>query len=109
MGDEWEDYQRTKGEIASDCFLYGFIPSLCLAFDFSAIIVGIICLADGAGHDYSKCTGEEGEAIAGQPCLCQHVPVSGLALLVIGILLLAITRVPTYLNRERHKLQCVRR
>ena len=43
---------------------------------------------------------------AGQPCLCQSVPGSGILCIVAGVALLCATRVPTYLNRERHQLQC---
>ena len=46
--------------------------------------------------------------LAGQPCLCQKVPGSGIALVVLGLFLLCISRIPPYLNRERHMLIIVR-
>ena len=45
---------------------------------------------------------------AGQPCLCQHVPGSGIALLVLGVLLLCLSRIPPILNKEHHTMQFVR-
>lgn len=49
---------------------------------------------------------ERAAAVAGMPCLCQDVPASGIVCVAVGALLLLATRVPTYLNRDRHKLQC---
>ena len=45
---------------------------------------------------------------AGPPCMCQKAPLSAVAMLSIGLFMLAISRIPPYLNRDKHMLQLVR-
>ena len=60
-------------------------------------------LAD-AGYDENEVAAK----MAGQPCMCQHVPGSGVGLLVLGVFLLLASRIPAYLNRQHHQIQIVR-
>ena len=46
--------------------------------------------------------------VAGPPCMCQKAPLSALAMLLLGLFLLAVSRIPPYLNRDKHMLQLVR-
>lgn len=46
--------------------------------------------------------------MAGQPCLCQIVPGSGIGMLMLGVFLLLLSRIPPYLNRQHHQIKIVR-
>jgi hypothetical protein len=56
-GDE-DDPPRTGRDKATDCFLYTFVPCLCVAFDVGLIVVGLICLIKSPNHDFSVCGGD---------------------------------------------------
>ena len=79
-----------------------------------ALRAAINITADGSGWAEDGDTAEDftenelAAKAAGQPCLCQHVPGSGIALLVLGVLLLCLSRIPPILNKEHHTMQFVR-
>lgn len=148
--EEHDEYDYgNDGPTAQGAFLYCFIPTLCMMFDASFIIVGMICLV-GADGDFDKCSGDRAFAfapvplalapiifrcmlvclvigvssetwsdnelteneiagkVAGPPCMCQKAPLSASAMLLIGLVMLVITRIPPYLNRDKHMLKLVR-
>ena len=80
----------------------------------AALRAAINVTSDGSGWAEDGDTAEDftenelAAKAAGQPCLCQHVPGSGIALLVLGVLLLCLSRIPPILNKEHHTMQFVR-
>lgn len=46
--------------------------------------------------------------VAGPPCMCQEAPLSAISMLAVGVVMLVATRIPPYLNKDRHMLQLVR-
>ena len=80
----------------------------------AALCAAINVTSDGSGWAEDGDTAEDftenelAAKAAGQPCLCQHVPGSGIALLVLGVLLLCLSRIPPILNKEHHTMQFVR-
>ena len=80
----------------------------------AALCAAINITSDGSGWAEDGDTAEDftenelAAKAAGQPCLCQHVPGSGIALLVLGVLLLCLSRIPPILNKEHHTMQFVR-
>lgn len=72
----------------------------------------LLCLVAGLSSETwleSELTENEvAGKMAGPPCMCQKAPLSAIVMLLIGLIMLVITRIPPYLNRDKHMLKLVR-
>lgn len=84
---EYEEdyYEPSCFEKFTQNFLYCFIPTLCMMFDASFIVVGLICLV-GSDGDFDMCSGDRESAIgACTPAQTMALTVLNCAFICVSI------------------------